>query len=100
MSARFDDGTVLTDTEISDELATFMLAGHETSAVTLAWALALLAAYPAARDRLEAEVDAVLGGREPGRRRRRAAVDDRGDRRDDAAVPAGLDDRARRRGRR
>ena len=70
MSARFDDGsgrtsTGLTDTEISDELATFMLAGHETSAVTLAWALALLAAYPAARDRLEAEVDDVLGGREP-----------------------------------
>jgi cytochrome P450 len=65
MSARFDDGTVLTDAEISDELATFMLAGHETSAVTLAWALALLAAYPAARDRLEAEVDDVLGGREP-----------------------------------
>ncbi len=70
MSARFDDGsgrtsTGLTDTEISDELATFMVAGHETSAVTLAWALALLAAYPAARDRLEAEVDDVLGGREP-----------------------------------
>ena len=65
MSARFDDGTILSDTEISDELATFMLAGHETSAVTLAWALTLLAAYPAARDRLEAEVDDVLGGREP-----------------------------------
>ena len=64
MTARFD-GTGLTDTEISDELATFMLAGHETSAVTLAWALALLAAYPAARDRLEAETDDVLGGREP-----------------------------------
>ncbi len=65
MTARYDDGTTLTDTEISDELATFMLAGHETSAVTLSWALALVSAYPAARDQLEAEVDAVLGGREP-----------------------------------
>jgi enediyne biosynthesis protein E7 len=65
MTARYDDGTTLTDTEISDELATFMLAGHETSAVTLSWALALLSAYPAARAQLEAEVDAVLGGRQP-----------------------------------
>jgi cytochrome P450 len=75
LTARFDDGTGrtgtgltstgLTDTEVSDELATFMLAGHETSAVTLSWALALLSAYPAARDRLEAEVDAVLSRREP-----------------------------------
>ncbi len=65
MTARFDDGTGLTDTEIGDELATFMLAGHETSAVTLSWALALLAAFPAARERLEAEVDEVLGGRAP-----------------------------------
>jgi cytochrome P450 len=65
MTARQEDGSALTDTEISDELATFMLAGHETSAVTLSWALALLSAYPSARDHLEAEVDAVLGGREP-----------------------------------
>jgi cytochrome P450 len=65
MVARFDDGASLTDTEIGDELATFMLAGHETSAVTLSWALALLSAFPAARERLEAEVDEVLGGREP-----------------------------------
>jgi cytochrome P450 len=65
MTARYEDGSLLTDTEVSDELATFMLAGHETSAVTLSWALALLSAYPAARDRLEAEVDAVLGGNAP-----------------------------------
>jgi cytochrome P450 len=65
MGARFEDGASLTDTEIGDELATFMLAGHETSAVTLSWALALLSAFPAARERLEAEVDEVLGGREP-----------------------------------
>jgi cytochrome P450 len=47
LTARFDDGSSLTDTEIGDELATFMLAGHETSAVTLSWALALLSAFPA-----------------------------------------------------
>jgi cytochrome P450 len=65
LSARREDGSPLTDTEITDELSTFMLAGHETSAVTLSWSLALLSAYPAARDRLEQEVDEVLGGREP-----------------------------------
>jgi cytochrome P450 len=65
LSARFDDGSSLTDAEIGDELATFMLAGHETSAVTLSWALALLSAFPAARERLEAEIDEGLLGREP-----------------------------------
>jgi cytochrome P450 len=65
MTARGEDGSALTETEIGDELATFMLAGHETSAVTLCWALALLSAFPAARERLQQEVDAVLGRREP-----------------------------------
>ena len=65
ITAGEEDGSLLTDAEISDELATFMLAGHETSAVTMSWALALLSAFPQSRARLEEEVDAVLGGREP-----------------------------------
>lgn len=55
----------LTDDEIAGEVSTFMLAGHETSANALAWSLALLSAYPAARERLEREVDEALGGRVP-----------------------------------
>ena len=65
LAARAVDGSPLTDTEIGDEVATFMLAGHETSANTLSWSLALLSAYPSARLHLEAEVDAVLGDRDP-----------------------------------
>lgn len=65
LTARAVDGSPLTDTEIGDEVATFMLAGHETSANTLSWSLALLSAYPSARVHLEAEVDAVLGDRDP-----------------------------------
>ncbi|HEY2550066.1 MAG TPA: cytochrome P450 [Streptosporangiaceae bacterium] len=65
LAARHPDGRPLTDTEIGDEVATFMVAGHETSAGTLSWSLALLSAYPAARERLEAEVDARLGGAIP-----------------------------------
>jgi cytochrome P450 len=63
--ARDEQGAALTDAEIADEVATFMLAGHETTANTLAWSLALLSAYPAARERLEEELEAILGGRHP-----------------------------------
>jgi cytochrome P450 len=65
LAARDEGGVPLNDTEIQDELITFLLAGHETSANTLCWALALLSAYPAARGRLTAELDTVLGDREP-----------------------------------
>jgi cytochrome P450 len=65
LQARDERGMPLTDDEVGDEVATFLLAGHETSANTLAWSLALLSAYPAARDRLEEELDSVLGGRDP-----------------------------------
>ena len=65
LTARAADGSPLTDAEIGDEVATFMLAGHETSANTLAWSLALLSAYPSARRQLEAELDSVLGDRDP-----------------------------------
>jgi enediyne biosynthesis protein E7 len=65
MTARPEDGTPLTDEEIGAEVATFLTAGHETSANALSWTLALLSAFPAARARLEEEVDWVLGGREP-----------------------------------
>ncbi len=55
----------LTDAEIGAEVVTFILAGHETTANTLAWSLALLSAFPAARERLVQEVDSVLGDRVP-----------------------------------
>jgi cytochrome P450 len=65
LTARAADGSLLGDDEIGDEVAIFMLAGHETSANTLSWALALLSAYPSARQQLEEEVDSVLGERDP-----------------------------------
>jgi cytochrome P450 len=65
LAARDEEGVPLTDAEIRDELATFLLAGHETSANTLCWALALLSAYPDARCRLTGELDTVLGDRDP-----------------------------------
>ncbi|TYK43830.1 cytochrome P450 [Actinomadura decatromicini] len=58
-SGEFDEA------ELRDEVLTLLLAGHETTAASLAWTFVLLSRYPAARERLEAEVDEVLGGREP-----------------------------------
>jgi pentalenene oxygenase len=53
----------LTDTEIQDQVITFFLAGSETAACTLAWALHLLASHPDIGDRVRAEIDTVLAGR-------------------------------------
>ena len=52
--------------EALDEVAMLFLAGHETSASALTWALHLLANAPAVQQRLHEEVDRVLGGRLPG----------------------------------
>ncbi|MFJ8474435.1 cytochrome P450 [Kitasatospora sp. NPDC094011] len=63
LGARDEDGQGLTDEEIHDQVVTFLLAGMETTAATLSWAWTLLAANPAVRDRLHAELDTVLDGR-------------------------------------
>lgn len=60
LTARDQDGSEFDDGEIRDEVLTLMLAGHETTSNALTWALALLSLFPAARRRLEAEVDDVL----------------------------------------
>jgi cytochrome P450 len=46
--------------EMVDQVAIFFLAGHETSASALAWALYLLATHPAAQDRVAAEAAEFL----------------------------------------
>ncbi|TDB81435.1 cytochrome P450 [Actinomadura sp. KC216] len=59
------EGGGLSEDELRDEVLTLLLAGHETTAASLAWTFVLLSRYPAARERLEKEVDEVLGGRDP-----------------------------------
>lgn len=63
LAARDEDGSAFTDAEIRDEVLTLMLAGHETTATALSWTFVLLSRYPAARERLEDELDAVLSDR-------------------------------------
>jgi cytochrome P450 len=55
MCARGDDGEALSDSEIRDDLITLMLAGHETTATTLAWIFDLLLHHPDALRRVQAE---------------------------------------------
>ncbi|MEP3920080.1 cytochrome P450 [Ascidiaceihabitans sp.] len=47
--------------EMVDQVAIFFLAGHETSASALAWALYLMAQFPDWQDRLAAEAQAMQG---------------------------------------
>jgi cytochrome P450 len=60
-----DDGHGMTDRQLRDETMTLFMAGHETTANTLAWVWYLLAHHPEAEARLHAEVDEVLGARPP-----------------------------------
>jgi cytochrome P450 len=60
-----DTGRGMSDEQLKHELLTLVLAGHETTANALSFALWLLARHPDARARLEREVDEVLAGRPP-----------------------------------
>jgi cytochrome P450 len=60
-----DTGERMSDRQLRDEVMTFVLAGHETTAVTLAWTWHLLADHPDVESRVRAEVAAALGSRVP-----------------------------------
>ncbi|MCC6625081.1 MAG: cytochrome P450 [Deltaproteobacteria bacterium] len=51
--------------QLRDEVVTMFIAGHETTAGALTWTFEALARHPAARQRLDAELDATLGDRAP-----------------------------------
>ena len=65
MAAMDEDGTQMTPKQLRDETMTLFLAGHETTALTLAWTWYLLSDNPAAESRLHQELGSVLGGRAP-----------------------------------
>jgi len=65
LAARDEDGTVMSDAQVRDEVLTFLAAGHETTANALAWTFMLLAQHPAVRHRLMDEIATVLGDRLP-----------------------------------
>jgi cytochrome P450 len=65
IAARDEDGSGMTDRQLRDEIITFLLAGHETTAVSLSWTWYLLSQNPAAEEKLRRELNHVLGGRTP-----------------------------------
>jgi cytochrome P450 len=64
LQARHDDGSPMSDQELRDELMTILIAGHETTATALAWAIERLLRLPGGMERLHAGdedyVDAVV----------------------------------------
>jgi cytochrome P450 len=62
LAARYEDGNPLPDAVIRDEMYTLMLAGHETTAATMAWVINRLLTNPAVMERARAEVVSVLNG--------------------------------------
>ena len=60
-----ETGERMSDQQVRDELMTMFIAGHETSALALSWALVELARHPAVEAKLHSELDSVLAGRKP-----------------------------------
>src|SRR5690606_31582397 len=63
IAARDDDGAGMDDQQLRDEAITIFLAGHETTALALTWALYVYCRAPNAAARLRDEVERVLGDR-------------------------------------
>ncbi|HSZ14603.1 MAG TPA: cytochrome P450 [Solirubrobacteraceae bacterium] len=57
ISARNPDGSPLSDRQVRDNFTSVLVAGHETTAATLAWAFQLLAQNPAVQERLSEEIE-------------------------------------------
>jgi cytochrome P450 len=65
LAAGHEDGTPLGDREVRDALLTILIAGHDTTALALAWALGEIASQPEVVDRLCDELTRVTGGGPP-----------------------------------
>lgn len=61
LAARHEDDAPMSAQELRDELMTLLVAGHETTASTLAWGFAQLARHPSAATRCVREIDAADG---------------------------------------
>jgi cytochrome P450 len=57
LEARHEDGSPMSDQELRDELMTLLVAGHETTASSLAWAFERLSRLPRVLSRLVRELD-------------------------------------------
>ena len=63
--AQHEDGTRMSDRQLRDEAMTLYLAGHETTALTLAWSWYLLSQHRRVEEKLVSEWKRVLRGAPP-----------------------------------
>lgn len=63
--AKDEDGQPMSDDEIKDELITMLVAGHETTASVLCWALYWIHKRPEIKAKLMAELDSVEADTDP-----------------------------------
>jgi cytochrome P450 len=61
LDAQAEDRGGLSDTDVRDNVLSLVIAGHETTAIAIGWALYVLASRPDWQDRLRAEVREVAG---------------------------------------
>ena len=61
-----DDGSIMTDKQLRDEIITILIAGHETTSNALTWTYYLLSQNPQVERRVFEEIDSVLGGNSEG----------------------------------
>ena len=61
IEAEDDSAVDYPEHQIRDEVSTFLIAGHETTALSLTYTTALLSWYPDVRERVREEAEAVLG---------------------------------------
>jgi cytochrome P450 len=65
IATTYDDGTTMTDLELRDAIVTVLAAGHDTTALALAWAFELILEAPEVMARIESELDEVAAGALP-----------------------------------
>lgn len=65
LETRYKDGSSMTDQQLLDETIVLFVAGHETSAITMAWAWYLLGINPAIEQKVLDSVEENLGNRDP-----------------------------------
>lgn len=66
LTAEDDEGNQMSETEIRDQMVTFLFAGHETTSLALTYTFLELTKNEQVRERLHAEFDTVLGDEIPG----------------------------------
>lgn len=61
--AESDDGNIMNQQQLLDEVSTFFLAGHETTATSLLWAIYNLSKQPELQKKLRTELEEQLNGK-------------------------------------